>query len=126
MGLTGIAPVIGAISMVNYGQISIFGLFILFIIGCLSHVFGFVLNDILDIKIDKISNIDKKRIITFFMENAKYYRIDIINLDDYYNNQNETKIPYLEFSALKKTNLGKLNHFINQYFSKKNKSLGYT
>ena len=55
MGLTGIAPVVGAISMVNYGQISIFGLFILFIIGCLSHIFGFVLNDILDIKIDKIS-----------------------------------------------------------------------
>lgn len=70
-------------------------------------------------KIDKISNIDKKRIITFFMENAKYYGIDVINLDDYYNNQHETKIPFLEFSALKKTNLGKLNQFINLYLSKK-------
>ena len=73
-------------------------------------------------KIDKISNIDKKRIITFFIENAKYYGIDVINLDDYYNNQLETKIPFLEFSALKKTNLGKLNQFINLYLSKKVKS----
>ncbi len=73
-------------------------------------------------KIDKISNIDKKRIITFFIENAKYYGIDVINIDDYYNNQYETKIPYLDFSALKKTNLGKLNHFINLYLPKKNKS----
>ncbi len=73
-------------------------------------------------KIDKISNIDKKRIITFFMENAKYYGIDVINLDDYYNNKHETKIPYLEFSALKKTNLGKLNYFVNLYLSKKKKS----
>ena len=55
MGLTGIAPVIGAISMINNGQITIFDLFILFLIGCLSHIFGFVLNDVLDIKIDKIS-----------------------------------------------------------------------
>ncbi|MFX0025344.1 MAG: GTPase [Candidatus Hermodarchaeota archaeon] len=73
-------------------------------------------------KVDKISNLDKKRIISFFMENAKLYGIYIINLDDYYINQHENKIPYLEFSALKKTNLGKLNHYINLYLSKKIKS----
>ncbi len=77
-------------------------------------------------KIDKISKIDKTRIIKFFIGSANEYRIEIINLDDYYKNQHETKIPCLEFSALKKTNLGKLNHFINQYLSKKIKSLGYT
>ncbi|MFX0018563.1 MAG: GTPase [Promethearchaeota archaeon] len=73
-------------------------------------------------KIDKVSNIDKKRIITFFIENAKYYRIDITNLDDFINNQNKIKIPYLEFSALKKTNLGKINNFIHLYLSKTDKS----
>jgi len=55
MGLTGIAPVLGALSMWNNGQISLLGLFILFLIGCLSHIFGFVLNDVMDVKIDKLS-----------------------------------------------------------------------
>ncbi|MFW9946305.1 MAG: hypothetical protein ACFFDX_05695, partial [Candidatus Odinarchaeota archaeon] len=73
-------------------------------------------------KIDKISRIDKTRIISFFIGSAKEYRIELINLDDYYNNQHESKIPYLEFSALKKTNLGKLNNFINLILSKKIKT----
>ncbi|MFX1314044.1 MAG: GTPase [Promethearchaeota archaeon] len=73
-------------------------------------------------KIDKISKIDKARIITFLIRSAKEYKIEIINLDDYINNHYETKIPFLEFSALKKTNLGKLNQFINLYLSKKVKS----
>ena len=55
MGLTSIAPVLGAVSMWNIGQISIMGLFILFLIGSLSHIFGFVLNDVIDIKIDSLS-----------------------------------------------------------------------
>jgi len=67
-------------------------------------------------KIDKISNIDKKRIISFFLENAKYSGIDIINLDDHNYKQSETQIPYIEFSALKKINVGKLKHFINLHF----------
>ncbi|MFX1493798.1 MAG: GTPase [Promethearchaeota archaeon] len=73
-------------------------------------------------KIDKISRIDKTRIISFFIGSAKEYRIELINLDDHYNNQHESKIPYLEFSALKKTNLGKLNNFINLILSKKIKT----
>jgi len=55
MGLTSTAPVLGAISMWNIGEISILGLFILFLIGSLSHIFGFVLNDVVDIKIDRLS-----------------------------------------------------------------------
>jgi 4-hydroxybenzoate polyprenyltransferase len=55
MGLTGVAPVLGALSMWNIGETSISMLFILFIIGCLSHIYGFVLNDVIDIKVDKLS-----------------------------------------------------------------------
>ena len=55
MGLTGIAPVLGALSMWDNGQLPLLYLFILFIIGCLAHSFGFVLNDVIDIKVDKLS-----------------------------------------------------------------------
>jgi len=48
--LTGISPVMGAIAM---GDFNISHLTILFIIGFFGHTFGFVLNDILDYKIDK-------------------------------------------------------------------------
>lgn len=67
-------------------------------------------------KIDKISRLDKIRIISFFIKNTKNYGIDIINLDDYNYKQNETQTPYIEFSALKKVNVGKLKHFINLHF----------
>ncbi len=50
--LTGIAPVLGALSM---NENNLFSLFLLFIIGSLSHVYGFVFNDYLDVKIDKKS-----------------------------------------------------------------------
>jgi 4-hydroxybenzoate polyprenyltransferase len=55
MGLTGVAPVLGAFSMVKIGTLSFVQLFILFFIGCLSHTYGFVLNDIFDIRVDKLS-----------------------------------------------------------------------
>lgn len=55
MGLTGIAPVLGALSMWNIGETQVIMLFILFMIGCLSHTYGFVLNDVIDIKVDKLS-----------------------------------------------------------------------
>ena len=60
MGLTGVAPVLGALSMwttntpCNFTTLSM--LFVLFCIGCFSHVYGFVLNDLIDIKVDKLSN----------------------------------------------------------------------
>ena len=55
MGLTGVAPVLGALAMWNINQTSVLMLFILFIIGCLSHIYGFVLNDVIDTKVDKLS-----------------------------------------------------------------------
>ncbi|MFO7677770.1 MAG: UbiA family prenyltransferase [Thermoplasmatota archaeon] len=56
MGLTGVAPVLGALSMWLIQEITLIHLFILFCIGCFSHVYGFVLNDIKDTAVDKLSN----------------------------------------------------------------------
>lgn len=50
--LTGVSPVMGALAMEQY---NILTLFLLFIIGFFGHTYGFVLNDILDYKIDKTS-----------------------------------------------------------------------
>jgi GTP-binding protein EngB required for normal cell division len=58
-------------------------------------------------KIDKISNFDRKRIITVLTESAKEYELDLIHLNDLIDG-NKANIPYLEFSALKKVNLEKL------------------
>ena len=55
MGLTAIAPVLGALSMWNVGSLSLWKLFILFIIGSLAHIYGFVINDVIDIRLDKLS-----------------------------------------------------------------------
>jgi 4-hydroxybenzoate polyprenyltransferase len=48
--LTGVSPVMGAIAMSDF---NLFHLSILFIIGFFGHTYGFVLNDILDYKIDR-------------------------------------------------------------------------
>ncbi len=50
--LTGVSPVMGAIAMEQY---NILTLFLLFLVGFLGHTYGFVLNDILDYKLDKSS-----------------------------------------------------------------------
>ena len=50
--LTGISPVMGAIAMEFY---NIPMLFLLFLVGFFGHIFGFVLNDIIDYRIDKSS-----------------------------------------------------------------------
>ena len=50
--LTGLSPVMGAIAMEQY-DLSI--LFLLFLVGFFGHIYGFVLNDIMDYKIDKSS-----------------------------------------------------------------------
>jgi 4-hydroxybenzoate polyprenyltransferase len=55
MGLTGVAPVIGALSMWNVNTLTFLKLIILFIIGSLAHSYRFVLNDIMDIKVDVLS-----------------------------------------------------------------------
>lgn len=53
IAFTGMAPVLGAVSVGEYG---ISTLFLLFIIGCLGHMYGFALNDYLDIGVDKESS----------------------------------------------------------------------
>jgi 4-hydroxybenzoate polyprenyltransferase len=55
MGLTAVAPVLGALSMWNIHTMSLLKLFILFIIGSLAHIYGFALNDVIDIRVDKLS-----------------------------------------------------------------------
>lgn len=49
-GLTGIAPVMGAVAM---GEERLWPLFLLFLVGFFGHAYGFALNDILDLRIDQ-------------------------------------------------------------------------
>jgi 4-hydroxybenzoate polyprenyltransferase len=49
MALTGLAPVMGAFAM---GQTDLFILFLLFVVGCLGHAYGFTHNDIVDYQHD--------------------------------------------------------------------------
>ena len=60
-------------------------------------------------KMDKISVFDKKRIISLLINSAKVYGLNLIQTT--YEKVNE--IPYLEFSAIKKTNLDKLKKVLN-------------
>jgi len=61
-GTTALTPVIGGLIM---GQNDIFLLFILFLIGFLYHVYGFVLNEYIDIDVDKKSaDLKKKPLIS--------------------------------------------------------------
>ena len=68
-------------------------------------------------KIDKVSNIDKRRIINLFLESAKKCGLNFIHLDKF-KYELKTQIPYLEFSALKKINLDKLKRIIQHYIRK--------
>lgn len=65
-------------------------------------------------KIDKFSNLDKKKIINLFIESAKEYGLKLVHLIDR-KIEKKSEIPYLEFSALKKTNLTKLKQIIQEY-----------
>ncbi|MFW9936327.1 MAG: GTPase [Candidatus Thorarchaeota archaeon] len=67
-------------------------------------------------KVDKLSNLDKRRTISLFLKTCKEFGLDIIQLNDYMP-QIETQIPYLEFSALKKINVDKLKRIIKSYNS---------
>jgi len=71
--LTGISPVMGALAMQQY---DLTVLFLLFLIGFLGHTYGFVLNDIVDYKIDKSSKEIKDRPLlsgTISLKNAKIF-----------------------------------------------------
>ncbi len=65
-------------------------------------------------KIDKISIFDKSRITKLFTSSAKEYGLNLVSLNDF-NYDSNVDTPYLEFSALKKTNLNKLKQMIQKY-----------
>lgn len=64
-------------------------------------------------KIDKVSVFDKKRIILLLVNSAKDYGINVVPIPDEEIRIYE-KVPFLEFSATKKTNLTKLKTIIQQ------------
>lgn len=53
MTLTGMAPVFGALAMFEFDPLR---LLVHFILGCGAHIFGFVLNDYIDVRIDKATD----------------------------------------------------------------------
>ncbi|MFO8019161.1 MAG: GTPase [Promethearchaeia archaeon] len=57
-------------------------------------------------KIDKLNNFHVRRRIRLFVNTATQYGLNLLHLDEY--RHEDEIIPYLEFSALNKTNLGKL------------------
>lgn len=67
-------------------------------------------------KIDKVSNLDQIKTINLFIESTKEYGLDLIHLN-YYNSKKKSEIPYLEFSALKKINIGKLKGLIHKFLN---------
>jgi GTP-binding protein EngB required for normal cell division len=68
-------------------------------------------------KIDKLSNFDKNRIITFFLKSSKEYGLSITHLNKY-KYELGSAIPYLDFSALKKTHLKELKQSIQKSLKK--------
>lgn len=65
-------------------------------------------------KIDKVSNIDLNRIIGLLVDASRAYGLNLVHLTNFQYNYNY-EIPFLEFSALKKTNLGKLKKIIYRF-----------
>ena len=66
-------------------------------------------------KMDKISVFDKKKIISLLIKSAKVYGLNLIQTTV----EKVNEIPYLEFSAIKKTNLDKLKRIINTALRRK-------
>jgi len=69
-------------------------------------------------KIDKISVFDKKRIFSLLINSAKAYDLNLVQITDAVG-KSSSEIPFLEFSALKKTNLDKLKRIINASLKRK-------
>ena len=65
-------------------------------------------------KIDKLSNFDKNKAIASFIESASEFGLKMVHSESYKKNINN-EIPYLDFSALKKTNLNILRQIIHRY-----------
>ncbi|TFG29444.1 MAG: hypothetical protein EU532_03130 [Promethearchaeota archaeon] len=64
-------------------------------------------------KIDKLSNFDKNKAIDSFIESASEFGLKMVHLESYKRNIDD-KVPYLVFSALKKTNLNILKQIIHR------------
>ncbi|MHA1390984.1 MAG: GTPase [Promethearchaeota archaeon] len=69
-------------------------------------------------KMDKVSVFDKKRIISLLINSAKAYDLNLVQITDR-EVKAYSEIPYLEFSAIKKTNLNKLKRIINSFLRRK-------
>ena len=69
-------------------------------------------------KIDKISVFDKKKINSLLINSAKGYGLNLVETSGENVGDNK-EIPYLEFSAIKKTNIEKLKRIINIFLRKK-------
>jgi small GTP-binding protein len=67
-------------------------------------------------KIDKVSKIDVNRIIGLLVEASRAYGLNLVHLTNFQYNYNY-EIPFLEFSALKKTNLGKLKKIVYRFLN---------
>jgi len=65
-------------------------------------------------KIDKISKLDKKRIIPLFLRSAEEFGLELDPIENF-KIGSETQVPYLELSALKKINIDKLRKVINSH-----------
>jgi GTP-binding protein EngB required for normal cell division len=63
-------------------------------------------------KIDKVSVFDNKRILSVLVKSARDYGLNLVQNDETLI-KDYKKIPYIQFSALKKTNLEKLKRIIN-------------
>lgn len=67
-------------------------------------------------KIDQMSNLDKNKSIAFLVKVAEDYGLNLVRNSEY-DQKDKTKIPYLEFSALKKINLKELKKAIQRYLN---------
>lgn len=65
-------------------------------------------------KIDKVSNIDKTKIIDLFLNSAEKFGLELMHLDEFFKG-NDNRIPFIEFSALKKENLEKVKKMVRHY-----------
>ena len=62
-----------------------------------------------------------KKVVNTFLGSAKDYGLTLIHLEDLkgdLKNEDLQVIPYLEFSAMKKINTGKLKGIIHKYLNK--------
>jgi len=62
-------------------------------------------------KIDKVSNFDRTKNINLFLKSAEEFGLELTHLDQFFKGNN-SRIPFIEFSALNKENLDKLKKMI--------------